>query len=443
MKNELPIVALVGAPNAGKSTLLNRIEGKRRAITSNIAGTTRDRQYAITSWAGVDFMLTDTAGIINEANSELEVNVQKQIEMAISEADVLVFVVDGKAEKAGLSQAVIQKIRKSKKPVILAINKTDSVRKIDETLDKYKNLGIKESFAVSAITGNGLGDLLDSVIQNLKNKKTEKLTKEESTGIAVSIIGKPNVGKSTLFNSIIKEDRVVVSPTAGTTRTAIDTEIKIDGVDYLFIDTAGLKRKAYRQDQPDVYAGYQTFKSIRRSDVCLFLMESTEKITKQDQILVSEILEMEKGLIFVVNKMDEYKGSEEALQAYISEHFRGAWMCPVYFISAKNNEGIDEMLRAIPPIYEARNKTVDQESINKLLAEKMKKSPPRRLLDQKIPRVYGLKQIGTNPPTFELFVNHPAAISDIFRRTIKNGITKDLGFWGTPVSLKLKSKDKK
>lgn len=443
MNTQLPIVALVGAPNAGKSTLLNKIEGKHRAITSEIAGTTRDRQYAEVSWNHTDFLLVDTAGLEAPESSVLQANVQKQIDIALAEADVIVFVVDSKAPKNNVTPEILSKIRKVKKPLILAINKTDSTRNIELNKGEFSSLGIKESYAVSAVTGNGIGDLMDAMVEHIEALGLEASKEEPPVGIAVSIIGKPNVGKSSLFNAIINEDRVVVSPIPGTTRTPIDTQVNIGGQDFTFIDTAGLKRKAYTQEQPDVFAGFHTFKSIRRSDVALLLIDATEKITKQDQKLVEEILEMDKGLILVLNKIDLYKGSTEALHAYVAKHFAQAWISPIFFVSAEKRTNIDQVLSAVLPIYEARNKTIPQDELDAFLARKMKTSPPKRLLDQKVPRVFELTQIATNPPLFELLVNFPAAIAPHFRKTIENGIIRELNFWGTPINLKLKGKDKK
>lgn len=442
-ESQLPIVALVGLPNTGKSTLLNRISGNKQAVTSKVAGTTRDRQYAKTTWNDFNFLMVDTAGIMNESDSELNDNVQKQIDTAINEAEILILVVDAKSPKESIERDVLIKLRRIKKPLILAVNKSDSVLKSPEYLATFSALGIKKSYAVSALTGNGIGDLLDCIVEELKAIKPspEELTPKDS--IAVSIVGRPNVGKSTLFNSILKEDRVVVSSVPGTTRTSIDSQLTIDGENYTFIDTAGLKRKSYRQEEPDVYSVFQTFKSIRRSDVVLLLLEATETIIKQDQRIAGEIQDMEKGLILVVNKMDEYQGSQEALQDYISLHFPQAWMSPVFFISAKNHKGIPDVISAIKPIFEARHKVIEQETLNHFLHTKLKTQPPKRLMDQKVPKVYSLKQVSTNPPMFELLVNHPAAISKAFRQMLSNAIIRELEFWGTPVVLKLKGKDKK
>ncbi len=304
MNHKLPIVALVGPPNAGKSTLLNKINGGQLAVTSEIAGTTRDRQYITTDWDGHEFMLVDTAGLDMDAKGELETNIQKQINRAVKEADVIVMVVDGKQPVGALDRKVLTTFRKLKTKKILAINKVDSPRNLEKSLADFSRLGIKDMFPLSALTGRGIGDMLDAVVQALGLPEKDDAEDASATHyplpttnspIAVSILGKPNVGKSSLFNKILNDERSVVSAVPGTTRTAIDDNITIDGVDYTFIDTAGLKKKEHKQAKPDIFSTFQTFRSIRRSDVCIFVLDANEEITVQDQRIAREILNMQKG----------------------------------------------------------------------------------------------------------------------------------------------------
>lgn len=432
---QLPLVAIVGPPNAGKSTLLNKIIGKPLAVTSEVAGTTRDRQYTDVSWNTKMFTMVDTAGLDLTSKGELETAVISQIDVALQEADMLILLVDGKESASYLSRETILKFRKSKKPIALAVNKLDSPNKLDTSA--FARLGIKPIFPISSLTGRGIGDLLDYIVENLPHA-TDNPT--PPAGIQVAIVGKPNVGKSSIFNSVLGDTRVVVSPVPGTTRTAIDSAITINGVDYTFIDTAGLKKKEHAQARPDIYSGFQTYKSIRRSDVCLFVIDSIEELTKQDQAIAQEIFSQDKGCIIVANKVDLFDGNEQRLRDYISDHFPFLWMCPLFFVSGKTGAGLAEVLSAIQPIYERRHKEIPQEDLTKLLKKWLKKNPPKLLRDQKEPKVYGLTQIASNPPLFELLVNVPAAISMQFRKTIQNGIIKDLDFWGTPVNLTLRKK---
>ena len=435
-----PIVALVGEPNSGKSTLLNKIAGKHLAVTSKVAGTTRDRQYIDTSWNGVDFTMVDTAGITFNNALELEAAVVEQVDIAIEQADCLIYVVDGRLDISALDRKAILKFRKIKKPVVLAINKLDSPKLLQEKLNTFASLGIKNMFGVSSISGLGLGDMLDAVATAIKGIKAVPIPKAQ--GISVSILGKPNVGKSSILNAILNEERVIVSSIPGTTRTAIDTHIKIGQQDYTFIDTAGLKRKDHKQSQPDVFSGFQTFKALRRSDIAFLVIDAAQEITKQDQHLAQEIFNMDKGIIIVANKMDTYVGSEDALREYISSHLPFLWMSPLFFVSAKNKTGLTEVLASIEPIYKNRHKEVDEDTLYKLITHTLQKNPPKLLRDQKKPKVFGLTQLDVNPPTFELLVNYPAAISMQYRNSVKNKIIKDLGFWGTPVTLRIRGKDK-
>ena len=438
MDKRLPLVAIVGEPNVGKSTLLNKISGTRAAVTSKVAGTTRDRQYIDSSWNGVDFTMVDTAGITFGNQQELEAELVEQIDYAMKEADLILFVTDGKEEPENIDRNVLLKFRKSKKPVVLAVNKIDSPNKLRDFDDSFKKLGIKNIFPISSITGRGIGDVLDLIASELKKLKIKPTPK--ASGIPVAIVGKPNVGKSSLINKILGETRVIVSDIPGTTRTSIDVQAKFDGDDYIFIDTAGLKKKSYRQKQPDIYSVFQTFKSIRKSDVVLFVIDATEEITKQDLAIAGEILDLGKGVVIIVNKIDKYEGEIEKLKDYVSMHFPFLWFAPVFFVSAVTGDGLNEALAAIKPIHEARGKTITQEELDRLLEYTMKKNPPRRMLDQKVPKVHGLTQTGTFAPMFNLLVNHPAAISTQYRRYLEKEIIKKLDFWGTPIKINLEKK---
>lgn len=460
VNHNLPIVALVGLPNAGKSTLLNKIAGKHLAVTSEIAGTTRDRQYLDLVWNAKAFTLVDTAGLALDAANELDANIQKQIDIALAQADLAVLLADGKEPASLLGGKLLKKFRQLKKPLLLAVNKLDSPKNPEEQLAPFHRLGIKNIFAISAVTGKGVGDLLDYIAENLAfAKEPVPADQTPNNSIAVSIVGKPNVGKSSLFNTIIKEERVVISPIPGTTRTAIDSQIAIDGVNYTFIDTAGLKKKEYRQALPDIYGGFQTFKAIRRSDVCFLVIDATAEITKQDQRVAAEIFNMDKGCVILVTKIDLYDSSlplagraregvknrnddYQKLRDKISLHFPFLWMCPVFFVSATTGQGLDEALKAIKPIFVRRNKKIDNQTLSEFLFKKLKTNPPKLLRDQKKPKVFSLHQVDINPPKFELLVNHPAAISQQFRKFLGNSIIRELDFWGTPIILKLIGKDK-
>ena len=436
---QLPLLAIVGEPNVGKSTLMNKIAGKRIAVTSVVAGTTRDRQYVDTVWNGVDFTMIDTAGVTFGNKQELEAELAEQIDVAAKEASMLLFVVDGKLDVDVIDRKALLKFRKMKKPIVVAVNKLDSPKNLEAIVAPYMRLGIKHVFPVSSVTGRGLGDMLDQIALELKKVAVPKSIIPE--GIAVSIVGKPNVGKSSLLNKILNEHRVIVSPIPGTTRTAIDTHTKIDKQQFTFIDTAGLKRKEHRQKQPDIFSGFQTFKSIRRSDIVLFLIDATEPVTKQDQVIAGEIFDLAKGVIIVANKMDIFEDSKKELQDYISLHFPFLWFSPVFLISAKNGKGVKEVIDAIKPIYDNRQKIIPQEELDKVLEQTVKTNPPKRLRDQREPKVYGLSQIETNPPAFKLEVNRSGAISTQYKRFLLKHLIKRLDLWGTPIKLHIRTKE--
>jgi GTPase len=437
--SQIPLLAIVGEPNVGKSTLMNKIAGKRIAVTSVVAGTTRDRQYVDTVWNGVDFTMIDTAGVTFGNKQELEAELEEQIDVATQEANMLLFVVDGKLDADSIDRKALLKFRKMKKPIVVAVNKLDSPKNLEAITAPFLRLGIKHVFPISSVTGRGIGDMLDQIALELKDMAVPR--SEIPEGIAVSIVGKPNVGKSSLLNRILGEKRVIVSPIPGTTRTAIDTHTKINKQDYTFIDTAGLKRKEHRQKQPDIFSGFQTFKSIRRSDVVLFLIDASEPITKQDQVIAGEIFDLSKGAIIVSNKMDIHDGSEKELKDYISHHFPFLWFCPVFMVSAKSGKGVKEAIDAIKPIYDNRQKEFTPEDLAKLLEQTLKTNPPKRLRDQRVPKVHSLEQVSTNPPEFRLLVNRSGAISTQYKRFLLKHLIKRLDLWGTPIKLYVHTKE--
>ncbi len=436
MKDQnLPVVALVGAPNAGKSTLLNRIAGEHLAVTSPVAGTTRDRQYAEIAWNGKQFLLADTAGLDMDSHTDLEEAIQAQIQTAISESVLVIFVADYKSGPQGLDRNVLLKLRKLKVPKILAINKVDSPKTQSTAPLEFSKWGIKPNIAISALTGRGVGDLLDIVAEMLP--KEPKRAKIKPDSIKIALIGKPNVGKSSLLNSWLKDTRMVVSEVPGTTRTAIDTDLTIHNQNFTLIDTAGLKRKATRQEQPDLFASFQTYRSIRRSDLCFLVIDATLPITTQDLSLAREITDQDKGCIILVNKMDLYQGSKEKLHAYLSDQFPQLWMCPIFFASALKLDTPKDLWELAKGIFQRRNKQIPQDELDTLLAGKLRHDPPRRQLDQKKPKVYSLKQIDTNPPSFAVYVNHPRAFAESFQKSLAKQLIKEKDFWGTPVKVQL------
>lgn len=440
-ENSEALVAIVGEPNVGKSTLFNRIISRREALTSNISGTTRDRFYASTSWNGVDFSLIDTGGIADGQKGQLEKEVQKQVQIALSQADIILYVLDGSKPPRSAEKKILKMLRGQKKDIVLAVNKIDSPRAVQTKATEYKFTGIKQIFAVSAISGLNVGDMLDSISTILKRKGFGK-TAEEQRGITdVSIVGKPNVGKSFLFNSIIGEERVVVSDIPGTTRNVIDTCIEYQGKNIRLLDTAGLKKHEKRGEVPDIYAGIQAVRAIRKSDVCVLVIDAKAGITQQDQKIADEIVQAGKGLVLAANKIDLLSEKEKlGLGRRLPDYFPFLWWAPAVPVSAKTSEGIFKILDYAIEIKANREKKVSDGQLKIFLEAKLRDRKPQRVRDERIPKIFSLTQTGSNPPVFSMLVNKPSAIPMQFRKYIQNSIIKDLGFWGTPVFLRLEAK---
>jgi GTP-binding protein len=435
------LVAIVGEPNVGKSTILNRLVSERAALVSGVAGTTRDRFYADTVWNGVGFTLIDTAGIVLEERDELEKNVQKQVKIALSQADLLLYVVDGKAPPSSVNKKILQDIRRQKKPVLLLVNKVDSPKQLAAVPGSYAHTGIKTICPMSAVSGLGIGDMLDEVARELEALGFGTADEHDDGELSVAIVGKPNVGKSSLFNAILGEERVVVSPVPGTTRNVIDTVVEYSGKKIKFLDTAGLKRHEKRAPLPDVYAAFQTIRAMHRADICLFVIDAREGITQQDQKIAGEIIEAGKGLAIAVNKIDLLSEKErELLERTLAKFFPFLWWAPVVPISAKSGDGVNDLLDYILKIDENRQREIDPEVVRAFFKAKLKLRQPQRIRDERVPKVFSLAQIRTAPPVFQMVVNRPSAISMQFRKFIQNALTKEMNFWGTPVILRLEEK---
>ncbi len=434
------LVAIVGEPNVGKSTILNRLVSERAALVSGVAGTTRDRFYADTSWNGTDFTLIDTAGIILEERDELEKNVQAQVKIALDQADLLLYVVDGKAPPGSVNKQILQDIRRKKKPVLLLVNKVDSPKQLAAVPGNYAYTGIKTICPMSAVSGLGIGDMLDEIASALVTLGFSTSERDDSE-LSVAIVGKPNVGKSSLFNAILGEERVVVSPIAGTTRNVVDTVVDYKGKKIKFLDTAGLKRHEKRAPLPDVYAAFQTIRELHRADICLFVIDAEEGITQQDQKIAGEIIDAGKGLAIAVNKIDLLDEKQrDKLTLTMSKFFPFLWWAPVVPISAKVGDGVEDLLDYILKIDENRRREIDQDTVTKFFKAKLKLREPQRIRDERVPKVFSLAQVRANPPVFLMVVNRPSAISMQFRKFIQNALTKEMNFWGTPVLLKLEER---
>ncbi|MDD5693360.1 MAG: ribosome biogenesis GTPase Der [Patescibacteria group bacterium] len=445
----LPIVAIVGRANVGKSTLFNRLIGKKKAITADWSGTTRDRLYDVCHWNNKSFILADTAGIENEGlDNNLNLDIQRQIQIAIEEADLLVFIVDVRSGITNNDLNALQKIQKSKKPFILVANKCDSGNDMSSVSEFYK-LGVKEIIAISALVGRGTGDLLDIISKNIKAVKSDVIPKEKNQTINVAIAGRPNVGKSSLLNKLTGIERAVVSEKAGTTRDVADFTVETDGKQIKFIDTAGVRRRGkvgktadgVKPGQIEKYSVIRSMRAISESDVVLLLIDASEGLTAQDLHIAGFSHDEKKSMVLVVNKWDSVEeGDMHKYLAYIAQKINFLPYAPVIFVSAKTGKNVHKITDLILEVYDARFKRIATGELNTKIAEDILRKPPSAQKNI-LPKINYLTQAGTNPPTFVFFANHPDLIHFSYSRYLENRIREHWDFSGTPITISFKKKN--
>lgn len=443
-----PIVALVGRPNVGKSTLFNRLIGERRAIVQNEPGTTRDRVYGDAEWVGVEFTVIDTGGLMDDdeiaastQHEDLEefiaLQTRSQASAAISEADVIVFVVDITTGPTAGDAEIAVMLRRANKQTILAANKADSVNR-RERLFEYYELGLGEPVGISAYHGNGTGDLLDRIVENLPDAEEE----EETEGPRIAIVGRPNVGKSRLLNSLLGQERSIVSDMPGTTRDSLDTVIEWEGEPVTLIDTAGIRRRGRVEHGIERVSVMRSMRAIDRADVVLLLIDATEEFTAQDLHIAGYVEEQKKGMIVVVNKWDLVEKDAHTMDEYRAKAKRQLDFmdyAPVVFISAKLGLRVGQVLDAALTVITEREKRVSTAQLNKVLKEAVAKhQPPSR--PGKWVKFFYVTQADVNPPTFLFFCNDPKAIHFSYRRYLENQLRAAFGFEGTPLRLSFRSR---
>ena len=444
-----PKVAIVGRVNVGKSTLFNRLVGGRPAITQEEPGVTRDRLYGEVEWRGKKFTFIDTGGIQNRSAEIIAQGVFRQTSFAVSEADLIIFVVDAKEGLTSEDREVALLLKTSGKPIILSANKTESIKESSHYYDLFE-LGFGEPMKISAIHGHGTGDLLDRVIELLNTMDDAVIEHETlSNEIKVAIVGRPNVGKSSLVNAILGEDRVLVDDVPGTTRDAIDTCFVYDETLYRFIDTAGMRKKAKVQDDVEFYSTVRAKDAIKKADVALLVIEG-HGVVQQDKVVAGEIQDAGRASVIVVNKIDllpkNKKGKVNALSLKevineVSSKVEFMGYAPVCFTSAANNEGVAELLKTIKTVFVEYHKRIDTSLLNKWVREFVLKRPPT-LYNKGILKILYVTQVKTAPPTFVLFVNDPVFVSQTYRRYLVNRMRDVFEFIGTPVHLIFKKRAK-
>jgi len=427
-----PIVAIVGRPNVGKSTLFNRITGGRTAIVEDIPGVTRDRLYKDAEWLGKEFTVVDTGGIEFYGKEGLiEKKVRQQVGLAIEEADVILFVLDGKAGITPDDEAAADLLRKSNKPVILAVNKIENFHDPVPVFEFY-NLGLGQPIPVSAAHGMNTGDLLDAVVGELPKNDYDDFPPET---IKIAVIGRPNVGKSSLVNGILGMERLIVSDIPGTTRDAIDSLFQKNDKHYVIIDTAGIRRKSRINQPTERYSIIRSLRAIDRSDIVLMLIDAVEGVTEQDKKIVGYAHEAGKGIILVVNKWDLIKKDDKTMHRYdkeIREEMGFLHYAPVLYVSALTGQRRQKILEIVDFVAEQQNFRVTTSKLNELIDEAVMITPPPTDKGNRLKIIYAT-QIGVRPPKFVLFVNDPELFHFSYQRYLENQIRKNFGFEGTPI----------
>lgn len=432
----LGVVALIGSPNVGKSTIFNRIIGRRRSIVDDQPGVTRDRLYETTSWLGKEFRLIDTGGI-EVKDRPFQEQIRMQAQLAIDEADVIVFIGDGKRGVTSDDRLIAKMLFKTNKPVVLAVNKIDSHEMVPN-MGEFYSLGLGEPIPTSGEHGIGIGDILDKIIKNLPDKKDENY----NDAITFSIIGRPNVGKSSLVNALLNKDRVIVSNIVGTTRDAVDTPFTKDGQNYVVIDTAGLKKRGKIYEGVDKYSSLRALASIDRSEIVLFVIDANEGILEQDKHVVGYAVEKKKAIIIVVNKWDLIK-KEQNTQSDFEKKIRREFVfldyAPIVFVSALNKTKIENIYKTIKIVHEAYDTHIPTSLLNDVLqdAQTMNEAPE---FNHGRLKIYFANQANSCPPTFVLFVNKPKYAHFSYLRYLENRLRNSFKLDGTPIEIVLRER---
>ena len=436
-----PIVAIVGRPNVGQSTLFNIFANSRISIVEDTPGVTRDRLYADTEWLDNEFMMVDTGGIEIMNTDKIAVSIRQQAQIAIAEADVILFVCDARAGITHEDAEVAKMLRQSKKPIVLAINKADSPKQEMEIFEFY-NLGIGEPIPVSAANHLGLGDLLDAVVEKFPETSAYGEDGNEDE-IKVALIGRPNVGKSSIFNTLVGEERSIVSDVAGTTRDAIDTPVIREGQKFLFIDTAGMRRKA-RIDEPiEKYSIIRSLRAVDRSDVVLMVIDAIDGVTEQDKKIAGYAHEAGKGIVLVVNKWDLYDKDNTSTLRY-TENLRRELVfmqyAPVVFVSAMTKQRIHRLPEVIHYVAEQNAMRISTSVLNQVVEDAIAINPPPTEKGQRLKILYAT-QVKIKPPTFVIFVNEPEIMHFSYQRYLENKLREAFGFEGTPLQMIIRGKN--
>lgn len=435
-------VAIIGKPNVGKSTFFNYLVGKRLSIVEDTPGVTRDRVYGETNWRGREFTIIDTGGIEEKTQDVISTQMRFQAELAIDLADVIVFMTDISTGITPDDREIALMLKKSKKPIILVCNKVDDFRKLQNETYEFYNLGIGEPHPISSANAKGIGDVLDAIYEKLPEENNEE---EEPEFIKVAIIGKPNVGKSSLVNKILGENRTIVSNIAGTTRDSIDSKYENKYGKYIFIDTAGLRRHSKIEENIEKYSVLRTYLAIERSDVCLLIIDANDGVTDQDAKIAGKAHEAGKAVIIVINKWDEYNKENGTLENYtklVYQKLAYLSYAPILFISAKTGQRVEKLFSLINEASNNNSMRIPTPVLNELLAEAIAIVQPPTDKGRRLKVLY-ITQVSTKPPTFAIFVNDKKLFHFSYERYIVNKLRQEFTFKGTPIRILIRERKDK
>jgi len=432
----IPKVALVGRPNVGKSTLFNRIAGSRKAITDRKAGSTRDRNYAQVSWQGAGFELIDTGGLLLGTKDPLLGSASEQAQRAIDEAELVIFVVDARTGRLPADETIARTLRRAGKRVVVAVNKSER----NDGLEEFAPLGFEAMVLISAEHGLGVGDLLDAALQGLRRVPVPEVTHPP---LRLALVGRPNVGKSSLLNSILGAPRALVSPLPGTTRDAVDSTLERNGTQYLFVDTAGIRRARHLKENVDYVSVAQARRAIERADVGILVLDAVEGMKEMDAAIGGYLQKAGRGVVIAVNKWD--RSDEHGLrrrdsEVRIREDLKFLSYAPVVFVSAKTGKGVPELLKAAARVREAGQKRIPTGILNRFIAEAVSRHAPKATKGNRVVKVLFAAQIGVEPPTFLLSLNHPVELHFSYKRYLENQLRIGFGFEGTPLVFKVRAR---
>lgn len=432
------IVAIIGRPNVGKSTLFNRIIGERDAIVDPKSGVTRDRHYGTAEWNGKKFTVIDTGGYVPDSDDIFESAIREQAQIAIDEADVIIFLVDALSGVTPIDIEIAKILRQTRKKVILAVNKIDN-EKLEILSSQFYELGLGDPFPISAMHGRKVGDFLDEVVKDFVESNEQEENKNQ---IKIAVVGQPNVGKSSFVNAVIGENRIIVTDIPGTTRDSIDTAFKYNDSEFILIDTAGLRKKSKIKESIEFYSAIRALKAIERCDVAVVMLDATCGLERQDLRIIGEAAELKKGIIIAVNKWDLVeKNSNTALEYEhaLRERLKVFDYVPIIFISAKTKQRIFKVLDLAKIVYDERNKRIKTSELNKVLFPIVKETPPPAVSGKEIKIKY-VTQVKTSPPVFAFFANFPDDIPEHYKRFLERKIRQHFGFIGVPLTIVFKKK---